>query len=94
LSLDELIVLYEATCERQGRISKIMAASMGAEINDDDNPYKFLYSDSESNKPDKKYQNPLMVDPKKGGEITPVYGKDEVGMLPINLGYSIIEKQD
>jgi hypothetical protein len=94
LSLDELIVLYEATCERQGRISKIMAASVGAEIDDNEEPYPFLYSDSEKKVKEKKYNSPLINDPRGGGEITPVYGKDEVGMLPINLGYSIIEKQD
>lgn len=96
LSLDELIVLYEAACERQGRLSKIVAASMGADIQDDSEPYEYLYSDSETSKTrsEKRGVSPYAIDPKEGGEATPAYGKEEIEMLPINVGYSIIDKQD
>lgn len=72
-----------------------MAASFGAEVEEQE-PYPFLYSDSEdrSENKEKQYKKPWMTDPKQGGEVTPSYGEEEIAQLPINLGYSIIEKQD
>lgn len=93
ISLDELILLYEASVERNNRLSKIMAASFGAEIEEEE-PFPFLYSDSEQQKAEKTYQKAWMADPKHGGEVTPSYGEEEINQLPINLGYSIIEKQE
>lgn len=84
--------MYEATNERQSRIAKVLASAFGAEF-DDEEPYQFLYSDSRPEK-EKSHAKPWMVDPNKGGEVTPAYGEDEISMLPINLGYSIIDKQD
>lgn len=94
LSLDELIVLYEATLDRQARLSKVVAASFGADIPEDDRESSFLYSDQKKNNKEKDYLKPWMVDPKQGGEVTPAYGGDEIQMLPINLGYSILEGED
>ena len=85
-------MLYEAASERQNRLAKVIGAAFGAEFPDED-PYPFLNSDSEQEK-EKKHAKPWMIDPKQGGEVTPTYGQDEIAMLPINLGYSIIEKQD
>lgn len=92
LSLDELIVLYEATVERQSRAMKSMAAASGAEISDDQSAIQYIYSDSDSEKSEERsYRPAALVDPKFGGEVTPAFGESEVHKLPINLGYSIIE---
>lgn len=92
LSLDELIVLYEATVERHSRAMKTMAAASGAEISDDQSAIQYIYSDSESKKSEERsYRSAALVDPKVGGEVTPAFGESEVYKLPINLGYSIIE---
>jgi len=92
LSLDELIVLYEATVERQSRALKSMAAAAGAEISDDQSAIQYIYSDSDSEKSEERsYRPAALVDPKFGGEVTPAFGESEVHKLPINLGYSIIE---
>jgi hypothetical protein len=92
LSLDELIVLYEATVERQSRALKSMAAASGAEISDDQSAIQYIYSDSDSEKSEERsYRPAALVDPKFGGEVTPAFGESEVHKLPINLGYSIIE---
>ena len=75
---------------------KTVAAAVGAEITENDEPYQFLYSDSEKKQKSeqKSYQPAYAVDPSRGGEVTPLFGKEEAEMLPINLGYSIIDKQD
>lgn len=92
LSLDELIVLYEATVERNSRAMKMMAAASGAEVSDDQSAIQYIYSDSESKKSEERnYRPAALIDPKVGGEVTPVFGESEVYKLPINLGYSIIE---
>jgi hypothetical protein len=92
LSLDELIVLYEATVERQSRALKSMAAAAGAEISDDQSAIQYIYSDSDSEKSEERsYRPAALIDPKVGGEVTPAFGESEVYKLPINLGYSIIE---
>ena len=94
LSLDELIVLYEAALDRQSRLSKVIAASFGAEIEEVDTESSYLYSDQISKTKNEEYLKPWMVDPNKGGEVTPAYGGDEISMLPINLGYSILEGEE
>jgi len=92
LSLDELIVLYEATVERQSRALKAMAAAAGGEVSDDQSAIQYIYSDSDSDKPEERsYRSAALIDPKVGGEVTPAFGESEVHKLPINLGYSIIE---
>lgn len=92
LSLDELIVLYEAAVERQQRLLTSVAAAMGAEVDMPDNSDKYVYSDSdEISRDDKQYLPMYAVDHERGGEVEPVYGEDQIQQLPINLGYSIIE---
>ena len=92
LSLDELIVLYEATVERQSRAMKTMAAAWGADSGEAESAIQYVYSDSESKSSEERSYTPIaLVDPKVGGEVTPAFGEDEVYKLPINLGYSIIE---
>jgi len=95
LSLDELIVLYEATIERQQRLLMAVASSMGADIDIPDDSDKYIYSDSESNsessKADKNYVPMYAMDQQRGGEVEPVFGEHQIQQLPINLGYSIIE---
>lgn len=36
ISLDELIILYESSMERQHRVMKVMAAAMGADVSEPD----------------------------------------------------------
>lgn len=92
LSLDELIVLYEATVERQSRAMKAMAAAWGGGSDDVESAIQYVYSDSDTSvEKDRSYLPSALVDPKVGGEVTPAFGEDEVHKLPINLGYSIIE---
>lgn len=93
LSLDELIVLYEAAIERQQRLLASIAASMGAEVNMPDDSDKYIYSDSDgqSSRKEKDYVPLSAVDHRRGGEVEPVYGEEQIEQLPINLGYSIIE---
>lgn len=93
LSLDELIVLYEAAIERQQRLLSSVAAGMGAEIDLPDNSDKYVYSDSDfdNSRSDKQYVPMYAMDQERGGEVEPVYGEDQIQQLPINLGYSIIE---
>lgn len=92
LSLDELIVLYEAAVERQQRLLTSVASAMGAEVDMPDNSDKYVYSDSdETSRDDKQYLPMYAVDHERGGEVEPVYGEDQIQQLPINLGYSIIE---
>ena len=80
LSLDELIILYESSMERQGRLLKTIAAAMGADVSDDNN------SSSGS-----QHLKAWQIDPEVGGEVEPIYGEEQAASLPINLGYSIIE---
>ena len=84
LSLDELVELYECSIERQNRLIKVIAAAMGAEI-EDDTPSS--HSSSSNTAP------AYMIDPAKGGQATPLFGEDEVSQLPISLGYGIISKE-
>ncbi len=93
LSLDELIVLYEAAVERQQRLLSSVAAAMGAEVNMPDDSSKYVYSDSDSNEsgPEKQYVPMFAMNHERGGEVEPVYGEHQIEQLPINLGYSIIE---
>ena len=92
LSLDELIVLYEAAVERQQRLLTSVAAAMGAEVDMPDDSGKYIYSDSdEMSYSDKQYVPMYAMDQERGGEVEPVYGEDQIQQLPINLGYSIIE---
>lgn len=71
----------------------MIGASFGAEFEDSE-PSSFLYSDTVEEKKEKTYAKPWMVDPKNGGEVTPAYGEGEINMLPINLGYSIIDSEE
>jgi hypothetical protein len=81
---------------RQSRAMRAAAAAMGG--GGDSDYEEPSYSErlrsrkgEVSNKPSKSYLDPWMIDPSQGGEVTPAYGKDQVAVLPINLGYSIIE---
>ena len=93
LSLDELVVLYEAAIDRQQRLLMSIAASMGAEVDMPDDSSKYVYSDSniDIHNSDKQYTPMYAVDHERGGEVEPVYGENQIQQLPINLGYSIIE---
>ncbi len=82
LSLDELVVLYERTMERQNRLVETMAAAMGADVS------RTSESDR-SGDPVPAWQ----IDPSVGGEATPVFGADEAAALPIGLGYSTINRE-
>lgn len=95
LSLDELIVLYEATVERQSRAMKAMAAAWGSGTEDNDSAIKYVYQDSdEGAKVDRENYTPIeFADPSRGGAVTPAFSAEEVAKLPINLGYSIIESE-
>jgi hypothetical protein len=75
-----LIVLFEATTERQNRFMRTVAMAMGAEIEESPS----------SSSSEKTYQKPWRVDPTKGVEITPAFVEEEINKLPISLGYSII----
>lgn len=91
LSLDELIVLYEVTVERQSRAMKTMAAALGGDSGETESAIQYVYSDAEKHIVDREYAPLATIDPKHGGEVTPAFGENEVNKLPINLGYSIIE---
>jgi len=94
LSLDELIILYEVTVERQSRAMKAMAAAWGSDAGEAESAIQYVYSDvDEKNSSEKSYTPISLVDPKVGGEVTPAFGEDEVHKLPINLGYSIIDSE-
>lgn len=63
--------------ERQNRLIRTVAAAFGADVDEG----------SSSN------SRPVgIIDPKEGGEATPLFTGKEVSQLPINLGYSIIDK--
>ena len=72
----------------------MLAASFGAEIEETDHESSYLYSDQKKTSKEKEYIQPWMADPNKGGEVTPAYGNEEIQMLPINLGYSILEEEE
>lgn len=93
LSLDELIVLYEMTLERQSRAMRTLAAAMGGGSDDSTSMIRYVYSDDDSEKPEKQYVPSYLSDPRSGGEIEPIYGEQQVQQLPINVGYSIINSE-
>lgn len=93
LSLDELVVLYEMTLERQSRAMRTLAAAMGGSSEDDSSMIKYVYSDDDSPRQEKQYTPAYMVDPKAGGEVEPIYGEQQIQQLPINVGYSIINSE-
>lgn len=93
LSLDELVVLYEMTLERQSRAMRTLAAAMGGGSEDDSSMIQYVYSDSDSPQSERKYTPSYMVDPKRGGEVEPIYGEEQIQQLPINVGYSIINSE-
>lgn len=70
--------------ERQNRLAKVVAAAMGAEVDDDPLP-------SRRGSADPEYIQPWEANSGKSGEVEPVYGEEQVSRLPINLGYSIME---
>jgi len=94
LSLDELVVLYEAANARQNRMIMAVGMAMGAEMEMPDDKDGYLYSDSDpqlEGKSKSHYMPAYAIDPQTGGEAKPMFGEEEVRQLPINLGYSIIE---
>jgi hypothetical protein len=93
LSLDELVCLYEAALIRQNRAIRATAAAWGGGGDDYEEPSYSgrLKERREGTKKEKKYLSPWLVDPASGGEVTPAFGENEIAVLPINLGYSIME---
>lgn len=100
LSLDELIVLYEATMDRQMKLMRTMAAAAGADTGEFESVVQYVYNDqgtkteNNSGQSSRDYVPIEVSDPQKGGEVTPVFGESEIHKLPINLGYSIINSED
>jgi hypothetical protein len=84
---------------RQSRAMKAASAAWGGSSGDHEEPsYSRRLRDNangnDSKRPNKKYTPPWLVDPARGGEVTPVFGNNEAKSLPINLGYSIIDNND
>jgi hypothetical protein len=83
---------------RQTRAMRAATAAWGGGADDD--YQEPSYSDrlkerkGENKKEDKHYMPPWLVDPAHGGEVTPAYGENELAVLPINLGYSIMEESE
>lgn len=69
------------------------AAWGGGSENYEEPSYSARLKDRSGEKKEKKYLSPWLVDPAQGGEVTPTYGENEINILPINLGYSIIEEE-
>jgi len=87
--------LYEAAMIRQTRAIKAMAAGWGGGGDSEPEPSYSARLKKQSGEPEKKsYLPPWAVDPSQGGEVTPVYGKDQIASLPIKLGYSIIDSEE
>lgn len=94
MSLDELMCLYESAMVRQGRAIRAAAAAWGGGGDNYEEPsYSARLRKDSAPKKEKKYLSPWLVDPAQGGEVTPAYGENEIHVLPINLGYSIIEEE-
>lgn len=89
LSLDELMELFDISIERQNRVMRMMAAAMGADI-DEPEPRRDRDFDNDKS----HYRPAFAVDPTKGGEARPLFGEEDVLSLPINLGYGIIEADE
>ena len=85
--------LYESAMVRQGRAIRAAAAAWGGGSEDYEEPSYSARLRGEREKKEKTYLSPWLVDPEKGGEVTPTYGENEISVLPINLGYSIIEEE-
>lgn len=94
LSLDELIVLYEATLDRQMKLMRTVAAAAGADVSDMESPINYVYNDQDDSDSISNYSPIGAIDPQRGGEVTPIFGEDQIDKLPINLGYSIINSED
>jgi hypothetical protein len=98
LSLEELMCLYEAAMIRQGRAIRAMASAWGGGGDAEPEPsYSARMreaSDPQARVKNKKYMPAWAVDPKVGGEVSPVFSEKEASSLPINLGYSIISDED
>jgi len=81
---------------RQSRAFKAAAAAMGGspEVNEPEPSYSArLKEEREGPSAKKKSYRPVAaVDPRVGGEVTPIFSEKEAASLPINLGYSIIEE--
>lgn len=91
--MDELVCLYESAMIRQSRAIRAMGAAWGGGDENYEEPSysKRLREQSGDKIAEKKYLSPWLVDPAHGGEVTPAFGEEQVAVLPINLGYSIIE---
>lgn len=85
---------------RQTRTSRAAASAWGG--SSDDDYQEPSYSERKrresgevvGKKSEKRYMPPWLIDPAHGGEVTPTYGEEEIQVLPINLGYSIMETSD
>jgi hypothetical protein len=79
---------------RQGRTMRAAAAAWGGGSQDYEEPsYSQRLREKDGRGKEKKYLSPWLVDPAQGGEVTPAYGEGEINVLPINLGYSIIDEE-
>lgn len=58
MTLDELLEYYNAAAERQQRLAKVVAAAMGAEMEDDRPPPKNWSSDNVGQKMNREYSTP------------------------------------
>lgn len=86
--------MYEATIDRQAKLMRTMAAAAGASFDESESLVQYVYSDQNNEREEKRYIPAYAADPNVGGEVTPAFGSDEIGQLPINLGYSIINSED
>lgn len=89
LTLEELLVLYDAAMTRSYRVAKVVAMAMGADVDlsENDGDLSAPPEDKRSHVP------PSAIDPDVGGETTPIFGAEQIRRLPISLGYSTIAKE-
>lgn len=86
ITLTELLELYDSAMQRGFRLAKIMAMAMGADVD--------LAEDDDGSKSSKPAAMPVgAIDPRKGGQATPIFSERETKGLPIGLGYSKISKE-